>query len=94
MFRLTIIDKYILKRYLLTFFGILFLFVPIGILASLAEKVNKILESKATAEEIWMYYGNFTLVLGNMLMPRACRTVLVLPEIQTHAPRDHRGSSL
>lgn len=69
MFRLTIIDKYILKRYLLTFFGILFLFVPIGILASLAEKVNKILESKATAEEIWTYYGNFTLVLGNMLMP-------------------------
>jgi lipopolysaccharide export system permease protein len=69
MFRLTIIDKYILKSYLLTFFGILFLFVPIGILASLAEKVNKILESKATAEEIWTYYGNFTLVLGNMLMP-------------------------
>lgn len=69
MFGLTIIDKYILKRYLLTFFGILFLFVPIGILASLAEKVNKILESKASASEIWAYYGNFTLVLGNMLMP-------------------------
>ena len=67
--KLTLIDKYILKRYLITFFGILFLFVPIGIMASLAEKINKILESKATSGEIWSYYLNFTLVLGNMLMP-------------------------
>ena len=66
---LTLLDRYILKQYLLTFFGILFLFIPIGILASLAEKINKIIDNQVPMEEVVDYYLNFTLVLGNMLMP-------------------------
>jgi lipopolysaccharide export system permease protein len=66
---LTLLDRYILKQYLLTFFGILFLFIPIGILASLAEKINKIIDNQVPMDEVIDYYLNFTLVLGNMLMP-------------------------
>ena len=43
---LKIIDKYILKRYLATFSVMLLLFIPIGIVIDVAEKINKILESK------------------------------------------------
>ena len=66
---LTLLDRYILKQYLLTFFGILFLFIPIGILASLAEKINMIIDNQVPMNEVIDYYLNFTLVLGNMLMP-------------------------
>ena len=66
---LTLLDRYILKQYLLTFFGILFLFIPIGILASLAEKINKIIDNQVPMNEVIDYYLNFTLVLGNMLRP-------------------------
>ncbi len=66
---LTILDKYILKRYLLTFIGILLLFIPIGIMVSLAEKIGKIIDNEAPLGEIIEFYGNFSLVLGNILMP-------------------------
>lgn len=66
---LTILDKYILKRYLLTFIGILLLFIPIGIMVSLAEKIGKIIDNEAPLGEIIVFYGNFSLVLGNILMP-------------------------
>jgi len=65
---LTILDKYILKRYLLTFIGILLLFIPIGIMVSLAEKIGKIIDNEAPLGEIIVFYGNFSLVLGNILM--------------------------
>ena len=67
--RLTILDKYILKKYLTSFLGMFIIFIPISILASLAEKINKILDNKAPLLEVLEYYGNFTLVLGNILMP-------------------------
>ena len=44
---LTILDRYILKRYLITFMGMLLLFVPIGIMANLAEKIGKIIDNEA-----------------------------------------------
>jgi lipopolysaccharide export system permease protein len=43
---LTIIDKYILKRYLATFAVMLLLFIPIGIVVDVSEKINKMLENK------------------------------------------------
>jgi lipopolysaccharide export system permease protein len=49
---ITLLDRYILKQYLLTFFGILFLFIPIGILASLAEKINKIIDNQVPMDEV------------------------------------------
>lgn len=66
---LTILDRYILKRYLVTFLGMLMLFVPIGIMANLAEKVGKIIDNEAPLAEVIVFYGNFTLVIGNLLLP-------------------------
>ncbi|MDC6367770.1 MULTISPECIES: LptF/LptG family permease [Flavobacteriaceae] len=65
----TILDRYILKRYLVTFMGMLLLFVPIGIMANLAEKVGKIIDNEAPLAEVIVFYGNFTLVIGNLLLP-------------------------
>jgi lipopolysaccharide export system permease protein len=42
---LTIIDKYILKKYLATFGVMLALFVPIGIVIDVSEKVDKMIEN-------------------------------------------------
>nr|WP_299340062.1 LptF/LptG family permease [Allomuricauda sp.] len=67
--KLTILDRYILKRYLVTFMGMLLLFIPIGIMANLAEKVGKIIDNEAPLAEVVQYYGNFTLVIGNLLLP-------------------------
>ncbi|MCL6275571.1 LptF/LptG family permease [Muricauda sp. 2012CJ35-5] len=66
---LTILDRYILKRYLVTFLGMLLLFIPIGIMANLAEKVGKIIDNEAPLGEVIVFYGNFTLVIGNLLLP-------------------------
>ena len=66
---LTILDRYILRRYLVTFIGMLLLFVPIGIMANLAEKVGKIIDNEAPLSEVIIFYGNFTLVIGNLLLP-------------------------
>lgn len=67
--RLGVIDKYILKRYLFTFAGILLLFIPIGIMVSLAEKIGKIIDNEAPLDEVIVFYGNFSLVIGNLLLP-------------------------
>ncbi len=66
---LTILDRYILKRYLFTFLGMILLFVPIGIMANLAEKIGKIIDNEAPLGEVIVFYGNFTLVIGNLLFP-------------------------
>ncbi|RNC87499.1 MAG: YjgP/YjgQ family permease [Allomuricauda sp.] len=66
---LTILDRYILKRYLFTFLGMILLFVPIGIMANLAEKIGKIIDNEAPLSEVIVFYGNFTLVIGNLLFP-------------------------
>ncbi len=66
---LTILDKYILKRYLLTFFVMLLLFIPIGIMANLAEQIGKMIDHEVPLNEILIYYGNFTLYIGSLLFP-------------------------
>jgi lipopolysaccharide export system permease protein len=47
----------------------LLLFVPIGIMANLAEQIGKMIDNEAPFGEIAMYYVNFTLVIGNLLFP-------------------------
>ncbi len=64
-----IIDKYILKRYLVTFTAMLLMFIPIGIIIDVSEKVNKMLESKVPFKAIAMYYVNFTIYFANILFP-------------------------
>jgi len=66
---LTIIDKYILKRYLSTFLVMLLLFIPIGIVIDVAEKINKMLEKEVPFEAIALYYFDFTIYFANLLFP-------------------------
>ena len=54
-----IIDWYILKRYLVTFFMMIILFIPIGIIIDLSEKVDEMIERKAPLNEILLYYVSF-----------------------------------
>ena len=63
------IDSYILRRYLITFTVILFLFIPIGIMANIAEQIGKMIDNQAPTAEIIQYYINFTLYIGTLLFP-------------------------
>ncbi|MGA9239473.1 LptF/LptG family permease [Robiginitalea sp.] len=64
-----IIDRYILKKYLLTFGLMLLLFVPIGIMLNLAEQIGKMIDNEAPLMEIILYYVNFTIYIGHLLFP-------------------------
>ncbi len=66
---MTIIDRYILKRYLITFAVMILLFIPIGIMANLAEQIGKMIDNEAPLNEILIYYGNFTIYIGSLLFP-------------------------
>ncbi len=66
---LSILDKYILKRYLATFSLMLLLFIPIGIMVNLAEQIGKMIDNEAPLNEILVYYLNFTIYIGNLLFP-------------------------
>ena len=66
---LSILDKYILKRYLGTFILMLLLFIPIGITVNLAEKIDKILENEVPFIEVVKYYLDFTIYFANLLFP-------------------------
>ncbi|HCY80526.1 MAG TPA: hypothetical protein DHV22_02440, partial [Xanthomarina gelatinilytica] len=64
-----ILDWYILKRYLFTFFIILLLFIPIGITVHLAEKIGKILENEVPLGEVLLYFLDFTIYFAHLLFP-------------------------
>lgn len=64
-----IIDWYILKRYLVTFFVMIIMFVPIGILINLAEKIDKMKDREAPLGEILLFYLDFTFYFANLLFP-------------------------
>tara|TARA_R110000772_G_scaffold222494_3_gene332961 strand:- start:579 stop:1658 length:1080 start_codon:yes stop_codon:yes gene_type:complete len=66
---LSILDKYILKQYLGTFFLLLLLFIPIGITVHLAEKIDKILENDVPLVEVLLYFLDFTIYFANLLFP-------------------------
>ena len=66
---LSILDRYILKRYIGTFTLLLLLFIPIGITVNLAEKIDKILQNEAPLLEVVEYYIFFTIYFANLLFP-------------------------
>jgi lipopolysaccharide export system permease protein len=66
---LTILDKYILKRYLATFSVMLLMFIPIGITIDVSEKVNKMIENHVPIKAIAQYYVDFTIYFANLLFP-------------------------
>jgi len=66
---LKILDKYIILKYLSTLSAMLLLFVPIGILVDLSEKIDKLKEFDVPFNEILDYYLNFVWYFGNTLYP-------------------------
>ena len=66
---LNIFDRYILRKYLGTFFLMLVLFIPIGITVHLSEKIDKILENEVPFVEVAQYFLNFTIYFANLLFP-------------------------
>lgn len=66
---LTILDKYILKRYLVTFVSMLLMFIPIGIIIDVSEKINFMIEHQVPFVKIAIYYYHFTVYFANALFP-------------------------
>lgn len=64
-----ILDKYILKQYLKTFFAMVLMFMPIGIVVDVSEKINRMLESKVPLADVLIYYVHFIVYFANMLFP-------------------------
>ncbi len=52
-----------------TFGVLLLLFIPIGITANLAEKIDSILEKHVPFHEVLWYYVDFTVFFANLLFP-------------------------
>ncbi len=64
-----IIDKYILKQYLKTFITMIVMFMPIGIIVDVSEKINRILESGVAFKDVAVYYVHFIVYFANLLFP-------------------------
>lgn len=64
-----ILDLYIIKRYLITFLVMLLMFVPIGVMVDMAEKIDKFKENEVPTTAIFEYYYDFTWFFGNLLFP-------------------------
>jgi len=47
----------------------LVLFIPIGIMAHLAEQIGKIQDNEAPLNEVLVYLGHFSIYIGNFLFP-------------------------
>lgn len=64
-----ILDRYILRKYLLTLITMIVVFIPIGIIVDVSEKVGKMAVSKPPAYEVLMYYLSFIAYFANILFP-------------------------
>ena len=64
-----IFDKYIIKKYLLTFVTMLSLFIPVAIMVDLAEKIDKFKEKEIPINDIINYYYDFIWYFANLLFP-------------------------
>ena len=75
-----IIDKYILKRYLVTFTFTLLILIPIAVAIDIAEKVDKFLNSDALTflEVVNDYYKNFIIYYANTFMPLALFIAVII----------------
>ena len=64
-----IIDWYIIKKYFSSFVVMIMLFIPVGIMVDMAEKIDKFKENEAPTQAILNYYLDFTWYFGNLLFP-------------------------
>ncbi|MEO0470691.1 MAG: LptF/LptG family permease, partial [Bacteroidota bacterium] len=70
MFRLKLIDRYIVKQYLVSFFFILGMVMAIAFVVDLVEKIDDFLEKDPPMIELLRdYYANFFPYYGNLLSP-------------------------
>lgn len=75
-----ILDWYILKRYLTTFFFTLLILIPIAVAIDVAEKVDKFLreENLTFFEIVNNYYKNFIIYYANTFMPLALFLAVII----------------
>ena len=74
-----ILDKYILKRYLVTFVFTLFILIPIAIAIDISEKIDNFLKNDVGFLQIVEeYYVNFTIYYANTFMPLAVFIAVIL----------------
>ena len=64
-----ILDQYIIKQFLKSFFFMFLLFIPIGILVDVSEKIDKFKEHELGFYEIFNYYLDFVWYYGYFLFP-------------------------
>ncbi len=64
-----ILDLYIIKKFLMTFLMMFLLFIPIGILVDISEKIDKFKEHELSFTEIIEYYSDFVWYYGYFLFP-------------------------
>jgi len=64
-----IIDRYIIVKYISTFLVMLVMFIPIGIMVDMAEKIDKFKENEVPISAIVDYYYDFTWYFANLLFP-------------------------
>ena len=64
-----ILDLYIIKKFLLTFLMMFLLFIPIGILVDVSEKIDKFKEHELSLNQILDYYSDFVWYYGYFLFP-------------------------
>ena len=68
-YKMKLIDLYIIKRYIGTLTVMILLFIPIGIMVDVAEKIDKFKEKEVPFWAIIYYYIYFTLYFANLLFP-------------------------
>ncbi len=75
-----IIDKYILKRYLVTFVFTLLILIPIAIAIDISEKIDNFLEHPNLGfyQIVDEYYKNFIIYYTNTFMPLALFIAVIL----------------
>ncbi|MEZ4988231.1 MAG: LptF/LptG family permease [Saprospiraceae bacterium] len=67
---MTRIDRYILNKFMSTFFFTVLLFTLITVIVDFSEKVEKFIESDITQREIYLqYYPNFIIFIYGLLFP-------------------------
>ena len=64
-----ILDKYIIKQFILSFLFMFLLFIPIGILVDVSEKIDKFKEHDLGFYEVFNYYLDFIWYYGYFLFP-------------------------
>jgi lipopolysaccharide export system permease protein len=76
---LKILDWYILKRYLVTFFFTLLILIPIAIAIDISEKIDKFLNHNLSFYQVVTeYYSHFTIYYANTFMPLALFIAVIL----------------